>query len=121
MILALHDSEGQYFASANIAGAQKKRQYCLQQTGVCCSVWTVDLAHLLSNHGCLVTFLTVTVGANPEYASERFYARNIHSDKFRVERLFQQAQQAGISISVRSVDWQELRGWLTGGTGHLIL
>ena len=83
-----------------------------------CSVWTVDLAHLLSNHGCLVSFLTVTVGTNPEYASERFYARNIQSDKFRVERLFQQAQQAGISISVRSVSWQELRDLLIGGTLH---
>lgn len=88
---------------------------------VCCSVWTVDLAHLLSNHGCLVTFLTVTVGTNPEYASERFYARSMNSDKFRVERLFQQAQQAGILISVRSVDWQEIRDWLTGGAGHLLL
>ena len=84
-----------------------------------CSVWTVDLAHLLSNHGCLVIFLTITVGTNPEYASERFYARNIHSDKFRVERLFQQAQQAGISIAVRSVEWQELRDWLISGMLHL--
>jgi hypothetical protein len=34
------------------------------------SIWTVDLAHLLRRFGVDVTFCTITLGANPEFASE---------------------------------------------------
>lgn len=40
---------------------------------VCYSIWTVDLAHLLRHFAVDVAFLTVTVGANPNYAGESFY------------------------------------------------
>lgn len=79
------------------------------------SVWTVDLAHLLASHGCNVSFFTVTVGANPEFAAERFYARNMAADRTRVDRLFSAAASAGISINQRSVPWEDLRDWVTRG------
>ena len=34
------------------------------------SIWTVDLAHLLRRFGVDVTFCTITLGANPDFASE---------------------------------------------------
>ncbi len=34
------------------------------------SIWTVDLAHLLRRFGVDVTLCTITLGANPEFASE---------------------------------------------------
>ena len=38
-----------------------------------CSIWTVDLAHLLRHFKVDVAFLTVTIGANPNFAIETFY------------------------------------------------
>lgn len=54
-----------------------------------CSIWTVDLAHLLRRFGLGVEFLTVTLGANPAYARERFYRAHLHEDCARVTRLFE--------------------------------
>lgn len=80
-----------------------------------CSIWTVDLAHLLASYGCNVSFFTVTVGANPEFAAERFYARNMAADTGRVDRLFNAAASAGISIRQCSVPWQDLRDIVIAG------
>jgi hypothetical protein len=81
-----------------------------------CSVWTVDIAHVLARHGCAVTFCTVTVGANPDFASERFYQRNMINDRRRVDRLFNEAQKAGIAIQQRSLSWQDIRDCIQTGT-----
>ena len=35
-----------------------------------------------------VVFTTITVGTNPEYADELFYAENMHADEKRVQQLF---------------------------------
>ena len=53
-----------------------------------CSIWTIDLAHLLRRFGMSVVFTTITVGTNPEYADELFYAENMHADEKRVQQLF---------------------------------
>ena len=45
------------------------------------SIWTVDLAHLLRRFGADVTFATVTIGANPAYASESFYSDTLREDR----------------------------------------
>lgn len=82
---------------------------------VTCSIWTIDLAHLLAKRGCNVSFFTVTVGANPEFASERFYARNMAVDRARVDRLFSSAATAGISINQCNVPWQDLRDLVVKG------
>ena len=49
----------------------------------------MDLAHLLRRFGLGVEFLTVTLGANPAYARERFYRAHLHEDCARVTRLFE--------------------------------
>lgn len=53
-----------------------------------CSIWTVDLAYLLRRSGLSVELTTITLGANPEYASEGFYKEHMEEDGSRVERLF---------------------------------
>ena len=55
---------------------------------LCYSIWTVDLAHLLRRSGLSVELMTITLGANPDYASEGFYKEHIQEDGSRVERLF---------------------------------
>jgi hypothetical protein len=79
------------------------------------SVWTVDLAHLLAAYGCSVIFYTMTVGANPEFATELFYRGQLSADRVRVDRLFSQAVQRGINIRQKSLTWQDLRDHLQGG------
>lgn len=53
------------------------------------SVWTIDLAHLLRRFGLHVVFLTVTLGAHPEYCNEQFYMECLDEDTCRVQKLFQ--------------------------------
>lgn len=90
------------------------KRLCLNKFKIC-SIWTVDLAHLLASYGCNVSFFTVTVGANPDFAAERFYARNMAVDRGRVDRLFNAAASAGISIKQCSVPWQDLRDIVIAG------
>ena len=48
----------------------------------------MDLAYLLRRSGLSVELTTITLGANPEYASEGFYKEHMEEDGSRVERLF---------------------------------
>jgi hypothetical protein len=70
-------------ASAHHCDLRTLRQLCRTT-----SIWTVDLAYLLRKFGADVTFTTVTMGANPEYASESFYRDNLREDGERVDALF---------------------------------
>ena len=79
------------------------------------SIWTVDLAHLLTRYGCVVFFSTLTVGANPAFSSEYFYKGQLSADRARVERLFGEAEQAGIGLRIGSLTWQDLRNYLQRG------
>ena len=54
-----------------------------------CSVWTVDLAHLMRHFGLDVTLATTMVGANPGYFHEGFYMENMEEDQCRVTQLFE--------------------------------
>ena len=45
-------------------------------------------------------FYTITLGANPEFATETFYMENMEEDGRRVERLFHDASNHGIRIEV---------------------
>ncbi len=56
--------------------------------GGMCSVWTVDLAHLLRSFGLAVHYSTLTLGTNPGYVEEAFYG-HMHEDSTRVAALFQ--------------------------------
>ncbi|KAG6553484.1 hypothetical protein Mapa_004396 [Marchantia paleacea] len=72
------------------------------------SIWTVDLAHLLRHFAVNVAFLTVTIGANPNFAVETFYKENMEEDGARVNKLFEKAAQVGIQIQLRSISGDEL-------------
>lgn len=79
------------------------------------SIWSIDLAHLLRQFGLHVTFYTVTIGANPHYANEKFYMETMQEDEHRVRRLFQDAAPAGIHVEQRSVRVDELQQLLLSG------
>jgi hypothetical protein len=46
---------------------------CIHRRLRLCSIWSVDLAHLLRRFSVEVQYLTVTIGANPGFAMEKFY------------------------------------------------
>ena len=75
------------------------------------SIWTVDLAHLLRRFGADVSFFTITLGANPEYAAESFYRDSLADDGARVDALFRGAERAGVQLARRSVHMRSLRRW----------
>ncbi|GAQ91159.1 Guanylyl cyclase domain containing protein [Klebsormidium nitens] len=79
------------------------------------SVWSVDLAHLLRRFGVDVQLLTVTIGANPGFADEKFYKENMADDVDRVNRLFENAGRAGISIQCRSISSDVFRSLVLCG------
>lgn len=105
----------------------------LQQKGMACaledlmrvcgtkSVWTVDLAYVLSRYGVDFTFCTVTDGVRPEYDSEAFYKADIDADMVRVNRLFQSADSLNICIQKRSVDISEIIECVQRGLMAIVL
>ena len=72
------------------------------------SVWTVDLAYILSRYSVDFTFYTVTDGVRPEYGAEAFYQVDIDADQVRVNKLFETATSLNIRVDKRSVDVKEI-------------
>ena len=97
-------------ASAHHCDLRTLRQLCRTT-----SIWTVDLAYLLRKFGADVTFTTVTMGANPEYASESFYRDNLREDGERVDALFQNARANGITIERESLSLDAIKAYAGGG------
>lgn len=62
------------------------------------SIWTIDLAYLLRQFDVSLTFFTITLGANPEYAAESYYIDHMLEDRYRVNKLFREAEMHGIPI-----------------------
>lgn len=52
------------------------------------SVWTVDLARLLAQHGAPVTLCTTSPGVRNDYAAVPFYRDQLANDRTRVEAAF---------------------------------
>jgi hypothetical protein len=101
------------------------------QTDIClccgapvfCSIWTIDLAHLLARFGVEVSFCTITIGINRNYANERFYMEHLTIDEARVQTLFDAARSPSSSIKLqqRSVPLREIVEWLGAGQHLAIL
>ncbi|KAG6530477.1 hypothetical protein ZIOFF_012716 [Zingiber officinale] len=72
------------------------------------NIWTVDLAYLLHKFSVKFSFLTVTLGANPEYSAESYYREQLQDDIERVNGLFEKALEAGINIQCRSISAKDI-------------
>ncbi|KAL6841340.1 hypothetical protein ACP4OV_028858 [Aristida adscensionis] len=79
------------------------------------SIWTVDLAYLLNKFSVSFSFLTVTLGANPQYSAETFYREQLQEDIDRVDELFGKALDSGISIQCRSISAYDIAFLLLSG------
>lgn len=98
------------------------------------SIWTIDLAHILSRlltttssttttttTPITITFSTTTLGINYDaYAHETFYSKCIDKDRHRVEQLFSLASANHIIIKQQSITVQQLADIVWGGR-HLVI
>lgn len=84
------------------------------------SIWTIDLAHLIQGCGVPVELSTTTIGANPSYAKECFYAENLIEDEARVAHLFRTAPDVGIVIKHCSIGLREIQQYILSRQ-HLII
>ncbi|KAI5670573.1 hypothetical protein M9H77_10937 [Catharanthus roseus] len=84
---------------------------------LCCttSIWTVDLAYLLQKFSVQFSYLTVTLGANPNFSVETYYKDQLPNDLVRVNMLFQKARDAGINIECRSISREEISLFILSG------
>eukprot|EP01023_Acetabularia_acetabulum_P005808 TRINITY_DN12390_c0_g1_i1.p2 TRINITY_DN12390_c0_g1~~TRINITY_DN12390_c0_g1_i1.p2 ORF type:complete len:298 (+),score=32.31 TRINITY_DN12390_c0_g1_i1:188-1081(+) len=94
---------------------QLQQQFCTR------SVWTIDIAHMLRRYTVDVTFYTVTIGANPDFANENYYMPNISEDAQRVNRLFQQAAMVGLPIIKQSLSIRQIIDFITSKLYVIIL
>eukprot|EP00164_Ancoracysta_twista_P001708 GFYU01002239.1.p1 GENE.GFYU01002239.1~~GFYU01002239.1.p1 ORF type:complete len:323 (+),score=46.00 GFYU01002239.1:169-1137(+) len=85
------------------------------------SVWTIDLAYLLSGRGFHVTFITLSVGVNEDLGTEQFYAKDFEVDQVRVNDLFARAAENHVAVREESVDTSELAYYLQSGHGCILL
>ena len=74
------------------------------------SLWTIDLAHILHDHGVKFKFFTTSLGANPAYHSEDFYRATLDDDSQRVSELFERAvRDDSMHVELRSFAPAEFR------------
>ncbi|KAI7742366.1 hypothetical protein M8C21_025571 [Ambrosia artemisiifolia] len=71
-------------------------------------IWTVDLAYVLQKLSISFSYITITLGANPNYSVETFYEKQLTDDIVRVNMLFQRSKEAGIDIECRSIKEDEI-------------
>lgn len=73
------------------------------------SIWTVDLAYVLNDFGVRFRFRTKTLGVDPSYKGETFYAPTLDADSRRVNALFAKAAAADVAIERGSVSSAQLQ------------
>ncbi|KAH9515164.1 guanylyl cyclase domain-containing protein 1 [Bulinus truncatus] len=65
------------------------------------SIWTIDLAYILTRHNVDSCLYTITVGVNSSHGKKSFYRKNFTVDEMRVNTMFENAQLQGVRIEKR--------------------
>ncbi|XP_077996256.1 protein GUCD1-like [Glandiceps talaboti] len=73
------------------------------------SVWTIDIAHIMTKHGIRHLLCTQTLGVDNSYKKEDFYEETFNEDEKRVNALFKNAEHLGINTKKRSVSIHEIQ------------
>lgn len=76
------------------------------------SVWTIDLAHIMSHYGVRHLLCTITLGVDTTYSGKRFYKARFEADERRVNSLFQRAHELNVSVEKRPVSLDEIKDHL---------
>ena len=73
------------------------------------SVWTVDIASILTAYNVNYMFFTKTLGADSSFRENSFYQETFEDDESRVNRLFEMAPELNIKVEKRWVQNQYYR------------
>lgn len=82
-------------------------QIC-QVSGFNKNTWTIDLCYLLKIFGIDHIYNTITLGVNPDFKNYHFYCKIFDRDKERVLRLFQNAEDNGLTVKKLSLNMDDL-------------
>jgi len=85
------------------------------------SIWTIDLAYLLTHFGIANRMKTLTLGVDANYSAIDFYASHLQEDDRRVDALFREAHLRGVSVVQEAVDMEEIVEHLAGGKRPVIV
>lgn len=76
------------------------------------SVWTIDLAYLLTAFEIKNQLSTITLGVDANYADVDFYATHLSRDNLRVNQLFRDAHLKGVKVVKESVSMDDIVDFL---------
>jgi len=82
------------------------------EMGLRTSIWTVDLAYLLTHFQIENQLSTVTLGVDANYAGVDFYASHLNRDNTRVSQLFRDAHVNGVKVVLESVTMDTILDFL---------
>jgi len=80
--------------------------------GLGTSVWTIDLAYLLTAFAIENQLSTVTLGVDANYADVEFYASHLSRDNLRVNQLFRDAHLKGVKVVQERVSMDDIVDFL---------
>lgn len=70
----------------------------LQELRLTRSIWTIDLAYLMSHFGVRHRFCTQTLGVDKGYKNQSFYRKHFDTEETRVNQLFAQAKSCKVLV-----------------------
>ncbi|XP_006819996.1 protein GUCD1-like [Saccoglossus kowalevskii] len=77
------------------------------------SVWTIDIAHIMTKYNIKHHLYTQTLGVDSRYKKQDFYEDTFDEDEKRVNNLFSNAEHLGIKAIKRSVTLREIHQHLS--------
>lgn len=89
--------------------------------GLKTSIWTIDLAYLLTRFGVGMRMSTLTLGVDKNYAGVDFYSGHLNEDDLRVNKMFREAQSAGVTVVQEGVTMETITRHLESRRVILIL
>ncbi|XP_072163560.1 protein GUCD1-like [Diadema setosum] len=103
---------------------EEKLELACKTVGIHQSVWTIDIAHLMAHFGIKHQFFTITLGVDPTYSSVGFYNSdycNFSEEEIRINHLFRNAAEEGISVQKKSLEREEILSELDDGHPAIVL
>lgn len=93
----------------------------LQELRLTRSIWTIDLAYLMSHFGVRHRFCTQTLGVDKGYKNQSFYRKHFDTEETRVNQLFAQAKSCKVLVEKCTVSVQDIQTHLAQGHVAIVL
>ncbi|XP_055862280.1 protein GUCD1-like isoform X1 [Biomphalaria glabrata] len=85
------------------------------------SIWTIDLAYILTRHNVDSCLYTISVGVDSAHGKKSFYSKNFTVDELRVNAMFENAHQKGVRYEKRVLSIDDLVNHLHKNNPMIVL